>query len=771
MTPESPKSDPRYEPWGTIHAFEGTYIVPSKAWRVVLVAGALLAAAGLSPVRAQDAGAGPDRPRTCMVLSGGGARGAAHVGALRVLDELRVPIDCVVGTSMGAVVGGLYATGMDHDDLEREMLAADWRDLFSDRPPRRDIPFRRKADDNLPFFQFEFGLKRSGLVLPGGLVAGQKLDFLLKVLTLPAADVASFDDLAVPFRAVATDLTDGSRVVLDRGNLADAVRASMSVPGAFTPVRLDGRTLVDGGLVANLPVSVAREVFAAERIVAIDVSLPPDEVENERSVVGVAVQTINILTEQNLREERALLGEADVLLRPDLDDLTSTDFERMEEIRAAGERAAREVADRLRSFAVPEEEYARRLEARNAWRDREERPITIESVEVRGMDRVDARIVTRRIRTEPGDVLDVEVLRRDLARVYRLGDFERVEFRVEEYPEVDHSVLAIEVDEKSWGPNFVRFGMSLQSDFSSRGEFTLLGDFTRTRVNSLGAEWKTRATLGEVNSAFTEFYQPLDHGGYWFVAPQGELVRRSVDVFQADGTVDELRVDLLGAGFDLGVQFSNYGELRVGVRRGRVRLKNLSQVDALTRRIDLGAWRASLVLDRLDNANFPRWGNLFGAELVASRDELSADDAYDRLAVEYLDARSFGKNTIVARFLYGTGMGGTVPSYDLFQLGGFLELSGLRPGALSGSELGLAQLIYYRQIGTLPGALGGGLYVGMSAEAGNVWRSRAESDLGDLRPAGLLWTGVDTVFGPIYAGYGRTDDAQDSFYLAVGFPF
>lgn len=709
-----------------------------------------------------------DRPRTCLVLSGGGARGAAHIGVLRVLEELRVPFDCIVGTSMGAVVGGLFATGLSPETIEAHLRDTDWRDLFSDRPPRRDIPFRRKQDDDLPLFQFEFGLKKRGLVLPGGLVAGQKLDFLLKELTLQAAGAESFDDLAIPFRAVATDLADGTEVVLDGGNLADAIRASMSVPGAFTPVDIGGRTLVDGGIVDNLPIDVARDLGAV-RILAIDVSMPLDGKAKDRSVFGVAIQTINVLTEQNIVEQRASIRPEDHLLRLEMPDVNSADFERIPELIGLGAEIARGATDALRRFAVSEEAYDAWRNRQRAWRAGTSGPIVVDAVEVTGLRRIDPRIVARQVRTRPGDVLDIEVLEADMGRVYRLGDFERVEFQVDVEPE--RTLLRIDAEEKSWGPNFVRFGLGLQADFEGRGEFNLLGDFTRTRVNALGAEWKSRVSIGRDNIFFTEFYQPLDFDGYWFVAPQVAAERRTVDVFQDDGAVTEYRIDRVEGGADVGVQFSNYGQFRVGARRGVNRLENRSQADTPVEKPDTGAWVVRTSIDQLDNANFPRWGSLLSIHGTLSRAFLGADDEYNRLEVVYVEARSFGRNTFVGRLRYGTGLGSEIPFYDHFRLGGLFALSGFRPGALRGPELGFAQLLYYRQVGTLPGTLGGGLYVGLSAEAGNVWQSRAEASFSGLRPAGLVWAGVDTVFGPVYVGYGRSDDNEDSLYFALGQPF
>ncbi len=735
---------------------------------ILAIASAAAPATGADPpdpsaVAATD----PARPRTCLVLSGGGARGAAHIGVLQVLEDLRVPFDCIVGTSMGAVVGGLFATGLSPDTIDGLVRDSDWRDLFSDRPPRRDIPFRRKQDDTLPLFRFEFGLKHDGFVLPGGVVAGQKLDFLLKQLTLPSAGVDSFDRLAIPFRAVATDLSDGSKVVLDRGNLADAIRASMSVPGAFTPVDIDGRTLVDGGIVDNLPIDVAREL-GASRVLAIDVSMPLDVAEQDRSVFGVAIQTINVLTEQNIVEQREAIRDGDAMIRIEMPDTTSAQFERMPEIVGVGAETAREAADRLRTFAVSEGEYGAWIRRHRAWRERQTRTLTIDAVEITGLDRIDPRIVTRQVRTRPGDALDLDVLQDDLGRVYRLGDFERVGFQVEVAGEPERTVLRIDAAEKSWGPNFVRFGLGLQADFKGRGDFNLLADFTRTRVNTLGAEWKSRVSVGRDNSAFTEFYQPLDFGSHWFVAPAAIAERRLVDVFEDDGAITERRIGRVEGGGDLGVQFSQYGEFRVGFRRGATRVENRSLADAPVVRSDTGAWVGSLTLDRLDNANFPRWGSLIEAEGRFARAFLAADDEYDRLETTYLEARSFGRNTIVARLRYGTGLGSEIPVYDEFSLGGMFNMSGFPRGALRGSELGFAQLLYYRELGTLPGPLGGGLYVGLSAEAGNVWATRDEASFSDLRPAGLVWAGVDTVFGPVTVGYGRSDSNVDSLYLALG---
>ncbi|MFH1690458.1 MAG: patatin-like phospholipase family protein, partial [Candidatus Eisenbacteria bacterium] len=290
-----------------------------------------------SPARADEHSS---RPTVGLVLSGGGARGAAHAGVLEVLEELRIPVDCIAGTSMGSVVGGLYACGLSPQEIEANLRAIDWDDVFDDSPPRRHLPFRRKQVDQVALFGFELGLGRRGLEFPAGLVAGQKLGYLLEALTLRSADAANFDELPIPFRAVATDIDTGERVVMWKDNLADAMRASMAVPGAFTPVGRDGMTLVDGGLVCNLPVDLVRSM-GADVIIAVDISPQTGASQETASAATILVQSLYLLMDQNAQQQGELLGTADVLVVPDLGDMNPADFRAVPSAIDAGEEGAR----------------------------------------------------------------------------------------------------------------------------------------------------------------------------------------------------------------------------------------------------------------------------------------------------------------------------------------------------------------------------------------------------------------------------------------------
>jgi NTE family protein len=287
---------------------------------------AVLALAAAATVSAQQpAGEGARRPRIGLVLSGGGARGAAHIGVLKVLEENHVPVDAIAGTSMGAVVGGLYASGLSAEDIERIMTSVDWQDAFRDRPARSDLNFRRKLEDQNFLVKLPLGLKGRRFRLPRGLVQGQKLTQILRGLTLPVAQVQRFDDLAIPFRAIATDIVTGDRVVLDRGDLTTAMRASLSAPGVFSPVESDGRMLVDGGLSSNLPIDVAREMDV-DILIVVDCGFPLLERNKLVSVATVTNQMLAILIRHNAADQRKTLTSRDVIIDPALGDFSSLDF-------------------------------------------------------------------------------------------------------------------------------------------------------------------------------------------------------------------------------------------------------------------------------------------------------------------------------------------------------------------------------------------------------------------------------------------------------------
>jgi NTE family protein len=292
-----------------------------------------------------------DRPRIGLALSGGGARGASHVGVLKVLERERIPIDYIVGTSMGSIVGGMYAAGMSPEEIEAELIAIDWDDVFEDRVDREIRSYRRKTDDRLWLVNRKLGFNDGKVEFPSGLVQGQKINQLLIALTLPVADIDDFDDLPIPFRAVATDIQTGEKVVLDSGNLPKAIRASMSIPAIMSAVPWGDRNLVDGGMASNLPIEAVREM-GADIVIAVDISTPLSEEDVADSLLSVVEQLTGFLTRRNVEAEIATLGAEDILLVPDLGDIGSGDFDRIAEAIPTGAESAEAHLTELRRLSL-----------------------------------------------------------------------------------------------------------------------------------------------------------------------------------------------------------------------------------------------------------------------------------------------------------------------------------------------------------------------------------------------------------------------------------
>ncbi|MBV8308345.1 MAG: patatin-like phospholipase family protein, partial [Gammaproteobacteria bacterium] len=295
------------------------------------------------------------RPRVGLVLSGGGARGAAHIGVLKVLEQMRVPVDAIAGTSMGAVVGGLYASCLSARDIEKIMTSINWQDAFRDRPPREDLDLRRKEEDETFLVKYHFGLRDGHLVVPKGLIQGQKLTETLRRLTLPVARIGNFDELPTPFRAVATDLESGDSVVMGSGDLTSAMRASLSAPGVFAPVEREGRLLVDGGIADNIPVDIVR-AMGVDVLIVVDVGgtlLPRKQLT---SAPVISNQMLAILINRNSQAQLATLSARDVVIRPELGDASAFDFGSVARVISVGEKAAHASAAALATLAVSEQD-------------------------------------------------------------------------------------------------------------------------------------------------------------------------------------------------------------------------------------------------------------------------------------------------------------------------------------------------------------------------------------------------------------------------------
>jgi NTE family protein len=718
-------------------------------------------------VRSETGLAQGKRPRICLVLSGGGARGAAHVGVLRVLEELRVPVDCIAGTSMGSLVGAAMATGFTLQEMDELLAGISTELLFEEKPPRQEQSMRRKQDDYSILVTPEVGLKDGQVKVGKGVVTGVQLETVLRQLT-KVKGYRDFDELPIPYRAVATDLVTGKAVVFSKGELANVMRASMSVPGAVAPAEFDGMVLVDGMLTGNLPVEVA-QAMGADVIIAVNVGTPLLRRDELGNIFGVMGQMLSILTEQNVQASLAAMGPQDILISPDLGDFSTGDFDHLPEIVPKGEIAARKVSDRLSQLSLPPDEYAalRRQQLTQVEPDTR----VIDKVRFDNLQRVNPVTLEPLMDTRAGKPIDQPTLDKDLRRLYGTGDFEHVAYRVLE--EDDETVLAIDATEKAWGPDYLRFGLGLTSDFSGDAFFDLRGSYRQTWLNDRGAEWRTDAQIGRTTGIYSEFYQPLTAGGPLFVAPHVSLQRETIDLYEDDDRIATYDVDSGLAGLDLGSQFNRYGEARLGVLFGEYRPTLDTGPEYLSPGADeitQGAFTGQLKLDQLDSVHFPRSGWRTKLDLLKADDALGADDTYGTWMLDSTAAISMGNHTFNLGLVAADQIGSDpLPRYQYFQWGGFFRQSGYAPGQLLGDSLQYGRLMYYHRI--LEGSMFEGAFGGFSLEAGKIGNPLVPTNSDDWLKSGSLFMAVDSPLGPVYLGYGHAEDGNSNLYFYLGRPF
>ena len=719
-----------------------------------------LAVVGLAVlVTAPLAAAAPGRPKIGIAFSGGGAKGCAHIGVLRVLEEMRIPVDYAAGTSMGAIVGGLYATGLDPDELTEAILTVDWADALTDKPARKDRSFRRKDDDLRYIPDLELGLGRRGLKFPTGLRSGQKLGLLLRNLTLPVRTVDDFDELPVPFRAVATDIATGQKVVLGHGDLARALRASMAIPTVFSAVELDGKLLVDGGVSDNVPVDVVR-AMGADVVIAIDIGAPllagP---EAGRSFLTILSQTMGLITRANMAPQ---LAAADLVITPEVASYGTLEFEKGREIIAKGEAEARRLVDQLRPYALSEEDYL-------AWkrsRRRERDPIPqVAAVRIEGNQRVDSRVLAAQVELQAGKPFSPAAARGDLSRIFGLGDFETAD--AELVPEGDGATVVYRVHEKPWGPTYLRAGLGLEANGHGGIDFALLGSVNRTRINALGAEWKTEVQLGSDSFIATSFYQPLSFSRGWFVDPNLSYERRDVPLYVDGDRVADFDVRRQDLRLDLGYAFGRFGEIRLGVDQARIEPRRQTGIvpEEYAYLVGETFHRAGLtfsgVIDRLDSATLPKNGSFASLTAFHSLESLGADDTYSKIELKASRYGTRGRHTLFGVLNGGVSPGGeNLPIYDQFVLGGFFSLAAFERGELRGDNFGLLRLGYYYRLGKV-------LHLGGFVEAARV--AALPSDIID-NPVltGTVMAIADTAFGPLYLAFSGAEEGRRELYIIFG---
>jgi NTE family protein len=711
------------------------------------------------------------RPKIGLALSGGGARGAAHIGVIKVLEELRIPIDYIAGTSMGALVGAAYASGTSISELERRLEATDWEDLLTDTSPREDRSFTRKEEDQTRLLKLELGVKDGSVRLPAGAISGQKLDTLFSLITRNAPGSTDFDRLPIPFRAVATDAETGRMVVFARGRLPDAMRASMSVPGAIAPYPIGDKIYLDGGLTRNLPIDVVRQM-GADIVIAVNISSPLLKRNEITSIVGVSLQMINILTEQNMRASLDSLKPEDFLISPALDTIGSTDFSLVADAITLGAAATRERAPQLEKLTLPLAIFAAH---RNTQVARAAIPFTandrIDEIRVSGLQRANEQELRRTLGLNAGDPVDFKKLNIGISRLYGTGYFERVNYGLT--TEGRRNILVVNALEKPWGPNYLRFGLSMAADTAGEGRFNLLMRYQQTQFNSAGAEWTNDLQVGRDRRFSTQFQQPFGGTGIansLSILPAMEVTRRPIDLYLEGKRAGQYQITGEMGSVDFGADLGRDAIARLGVVRGNTQAAvNIGALlpDFTSRQ---GGMRFRVLYDNLDDANFPRAGRNASFDYFASLKSIGATEQYRKMEFNYQDNISFGRHTVAFAGRYGRISEGTAPIFDQFSLGGFLQLSGFRPGELIGETVSLGRFSYYQQMSNLQNPFGKHIYAGVSVEMGRASGNLSLLSDGQLKSSHGMFLGFDTVLGPLFIGYGKALHRSTNFYFFLGQP-
>jgi NTE family protein len=718
-----------------------------------------------------------DRPRIGLVLSGGGARGLAHIGVLKVLEREHVPIDAIAGTSMGAIVGGLYASGMKADDIERDLQRIDWNRLFAPRVSRQQLSQRRKEEDFEIASAIELGLTADGeFRAPQSAVSSRGLETLLRRFTLPVRAVQHFDKLPIPFRAVATDMETGDAVVLSEGDLAMALRSSMSVPGVFPPTEVDGRVLGDGGLVNNVPIDVAR-AMGADIVIAVSIGTPLGPRETLNSALALTAQMINILTEQNVRRSIASLNaDHDILISPDLGTLTSGDFDRATDFIRIGEQGAESLQSRLAALSLPPETYA-------AWRAERHTGalpspklafVAFEGTTITNPARFEAQLLS-----QTGEPFDTAQAQRDASHLAASGDYVRADYRLVDTTS-GATGLVFDLEDKPWGPNYLRVGLDLATDFGGHSEFNIKISHNRHWLTPAGTEWRNRLQIGEVPQLYSELYHPLNWtiglSNDWFVAGWGLVERRVFSIYRADAgdEIGQLRRTTGRIGIDLGQPWGSLGELRLGLTHQAGRTEPVLLAGDYSGPTDTETWnevavRGRVVVDQLDYANFPQAGYRLDAEAQVGQRHHGGTQSLSRLEGQLTGARSWGAHTVNLYGLMQVSDARADAIVGQYSLGGFQQLSGYRPGQLAGNAVLFGRLNWYWRL-SQPPVFARGLYLGASLEAGNAWATRQQVSLGDLRSGGSVYVGADTGIGPMFLGLTWAPQGEAGLALLIGRP-
>jgi NTE family protein len=701
----------------------------------------------------------PKRPRVGLVLEGGGALGFAHIGVLQYLEAHHIPVDYVAGTSMGGLVGGLYAAGNSPEDLKKFVGDIDWSLVLSGQLPFPALSYRRK-EDKLAFpNRLEFGLNKKGLTLPTGLNSGSAVNLLFDKTLLPYYDLKNFDELPIPFRCVATNITTGEPHVFKDGPLPRALRATMSIPGLFSPVRIGNDLYTDGGAVDNLPVDIAQEMGAQE-IIAVYLDTGPVDPEKLDSLLAVAGRNVEIMIAAN---EARSLKTANLVIRADVSKFTSSDFTKSEKIIPEGLKAAQGMAAQLDKYTVSDAEWEDYVAQRNS-RKRTNLPVP-KFVEVAGLKGMDQSQVAASFKQYVDKPIETKKIETTIADLEGTGIYSGINFNLVDRN--NEAGLLIRPIKKGYAPPFVNLGLTLSSIDSNNLQLGIGGRVTLMNLAGPGSEIRIDGQVGQIAGMEGELYKPIIPGKRFFVAPHAYFTHANDAYYSGSTQLAQYKEVKNGIGGDLAYQFNSKSELRVGgdyMHYNATRTVGL----AFAQEFKLRPFVPKLEFQYFgqNEVMVPSRGTIVQLLYNYYTEKPNATGGYSQMSLRsahFIPVRERG--IIVGAFSGGTSFHASNLGLAGFQLGGPLRLSAYSRGELLGNDYFLVQGGYLYQVARLNPVIGDQIYVGGLYEIGKIiGENRATPNLPSDLGALVI---VKTLIGPLYGGIAANTD-HFKWYIGLG---
>lgn len=704
----------------------------------------------------QEAGMRP-RAKIGLALSGGGARGFAHIGVLQWFEEHRIPVDYIAGTSMGGLVGGMYAAGMSPEEMRKLVGSLDWDDILRGYPSFQQLSYRRKEDRLYIPGPITLGLRR-GVNLPAGINAGMDIGLVFDHLTLPYDNVGSFDNLPIPFRCVATDLVAAEQVILKDGSLSRSLRATMSIPGLFTPVELDGKILADGGILNNLPTDVVKQM-GADVVIAVDIGTPLGDKESLNSIFGVLSQTSGVATAVNTRRNLRL---ADLIISPELAKHTMLDFKANAEITDLGYKGAEQQALLLQKFSLSEGEWQQYLALRRSRILKDVPAPTF--IKVEGTSPDAAQAIAREFGEFEGKPIDPQEVAKDLINVWGMGRFESLEYSW--IRENEKNGLLIRAQEKTYGPPFLDLGLLVNNSATDDTEINLLGRLTFFDIGGANAEWRNDFSLGTRILIGTEYFRPLGERGF-FVAPNASYDTLQRNLY-SDGekiAVYKQKTAMIGA--DFGYILSARSQMQLGYSIGHLEGQRTIGDPILP---DVSGTQSVVTFNwnyfGQNSAQFPTRGLLFQSSANWFFKSPGATTGFPQAEAVAIYAHHLTeRNILLLHGAGGTTFGREASPFQKFALGGLFHLGGYGRGEFRGNNYLFGELGYLRQLYQLPLFLGGNIYGGVWYDGGSAFD---DFDLARYQNSGTGGILLETRLGPIFFGGSWAEGGRGKLYFVLG---